>query len=214
MAPAKISAALALSWSIITTSGTCQVPSLVGRVGEVFLHAAAAGGDDDAAFDEPVGHFDRADQQPAGIAAEVDHQALHPLAVQFPEGRVQVAGGGLLEAGELEVADAPLRIDDAHLIDAGHFDAAAADGRLAAAAAPRVTTLELHDAALFALQQVGGRSVAGRSHRLAVDRDDPVAGPQPASSAGLPGITRTISRPPSCGFSSTPRPTKLPSICE
>ena len=109
---------------------------LVGRVGEVFLGAAAAGGDDDPALDEPIDHLDGRNQQAARIAADVDHQALHPLAVQLPQRGVEVAGGGFLEARELEISDSVLRVDDAHLIDAGHLDHAAADAQLRAAAGP------------------------------------------------------------------------------
>ena len=145
---------------------------------------AAAGGDDDAAVDEPVDHFDGRNQQPARVAADVDHQALHAVAVKLPQGGVEVAGGGLLEASELEIADPVLRIDDCHLIDAGHFDHAAADAHLARRLAGGGQG-QVDDAAVGALQQVGGLVGGESCGRLAVDGQDPVAG----ADAGLFGGT-------------------------
>jgi len=47
--------------------------------------------------------------------------------VESPEGVFQIAGGGLLEATEAEVGHVPGRVEDPRVVDAGHFDALAAD---------------------------------------------------------------------------------------
>src|SRR5205823_5459056 len=94
---------------------------------EILARAAAAGGHDQAVIDEAIGYLDGCFQKPARIAAQIDDELPHPLLVQLPEGRIDVTGGRLLEAGEFEIADAVLRIDDFDLLDAGNFDAAASE---------------------------------------------------------------------------------------
>src|SRR5581483_5161453 len=47
---------------------------LAGRVGVVFLTAAATGGDDRAAIDELVDHLDGRVEKPARITSQVDDQ--------------------------------------------------------------------------------------------------------------------------------------------
>ena len=63
--------------------------------------------------------------KPPGIAPEIDHQDPHPLAGQCGDGLVDLVGGGLLKAGELEIADPVGRVDNSDLGDAFDVDVAA-----------------------------------------------------------------------------------------
>ena len=58
-----------------------------------------------------------------------------PSRLQPPQGGVQIAAGRLLEAGQLQIADALLAVDDLHVVDAGHLDVLPANRQLARAAA-------------------------------------------------------------------------------
>ena len=128
---------------------------LVHVVVEVFLRTAAASRDDGALLDELVGHFHAGGQQSARVAAEVHDQALHALAVQLPQRRVEIAAGRLLEASQLEVANPELGVDDPHVVDARHVDMLAAYDQVRAV--DRCGGDDQVDQASFrALQQVGG----------------------------------------------------------
>ena len=61
-------------------------------------------------------------KQAAGVAAQVDDERPHAVAVQLPQGLVDVVAGRLLEASQLEVADAEVVIDNFHIVDARHID--------------------------------------------------------------------------------------------
>ena len=143
---------------------------------------ASARGDDHAAVDEQFDRFDRGDEQPAGIAPQVDHEALHALAMQLPEGGFEVAAGGLLETGDPQRGDALGGVEHLRLVDAGDLDAPPADRDR-----PRRLVRRGHGQddrrALFTLEHVG-RLFRGHVFRGdAVDGEDAVAGAE----AGLLG---------------------------
>src|SRR5690606_8336157 len=77
----------------------------MSRVIVVFQRTAAASGNNHAVIDKLVGYFNAGGEQTAGVTPQVDDQAPHAFAMQFPESRVQIATGRLLEARELEISD-------------------------------------------------------------------------------------------------------------
>ena len=172
------------------------------------------GGNDHAAVDEQVGHFHRRNQQAARIPAEIDDQAPHARPVQSPEGVFEVPVGGLLEAGELEVGNALSIGENLDFIDAGDFDSFAADAH-AARRAVGGGDRQFHNAVRRPLQQVGG-AIGGKTLATGWPLTATIRSRSkiPARLAGLLGMTWRITRVPSWAFSSTPRPTKLPSIWE
>ena len=213
MAAAKISLALALSPSISTTSGNAPRAGPVGAVIKVFLFAAAAGGDDAALGEELVGDFDAGGEQAARVAAEVEDQAPHALAVQVPQGGVEVAAGGLLERRDANVRHAGFRVDDLHIFQARHVDVIATDHELAGRLAGRYHR-HADQAAFRAREQRGGLVGRQARRRPPIDGDDAIAVRDAGLLGGAAGMTCTMSSAPLSAFSSTPRPTKLPSICE
>jgi hypothetical protein len=80
------------------------------RAGLVLRGAVAPPGrDDDPALQELVGHEDRLVEQPAGVVAEVQHEALEApagLAGERVEGAVDLDAGAVLKALEGDVAHA------------------------------------------------------------------------------------------------------------
>ena len=116
-----------------------------------------------------------ATSSPPGLPRTSTIRLRMPSRCEFPQCGVQIAGGGLLEAGQLEIADAVFAVDYAHLIDAGHVDAPPANVHLP------LLTVRAHDgqrrkASLDALQQVGGLIGGHRGGGLSIDGDDAVAG--------------------------------------
>ena len=75
--------------------------------------------------EEPFGDLDGDVQQAAGVPPEVEHQRPHPLPAERRDRLVEFLGGGLLEPGELDVADAAGGVDDLGLRDALDLDVAA-----------------------------------------------------------------------------------------
>ena len=76
----------------------------------------------------------------------------------------------------------------------------------------RLLDLQIERRSLGPLKPVGGLVEAQSLDRLAADLDDLSPALRPASHAGPPRITPTKRRPSLSILSSTPRPTKLPSI--
>ena len=74
-----------------------------------FLGVAAAGRDDLAALQERIGDRDRLVEQPAGVVAQVDHEALEllrrDLRGEIGQRLLQAVGGLLVELRDADVAD-------------------------------------------------------------------------------------------------------------
>ena len=75
-----------------------------GRVVLVGIGASALGDDGLALGQQVVADIDRLAQQAAGIVAQVEHQALQ--IAEAVDGLVHLLAGGLLELGQMDVADA------------------------------------------------------------------------------------------------------------
>src|SRR4051812_38705833 len=94
---------------------------------EIFPWTAATRSDKQAVVDEHVRDINGCFQQPARISTQVNNQLLHPLAVQLPQSRIDIAAGRFLEARQLQIGDAVRRINDLHLPNARNIDAAASE---------------------------------------------------------------------------------------
>ena len=87
---------------------------MFGLVREVLLLLileAAVGVDDQAGVEEDVGDLDGLREEPAGVVAQVEHQALQPagVLVERVQRLLDVVVGALLELREAEVAVAARR---------------------------------------------------------------------------------------------------------
>ena len=76
-----------------------------GAIDLVREGAAALGDDDLALLEELVGHVDGFVEEAAGVAAEVEDEALRS-SPELVEGFADFVAGGLDEAGDVDVADA------------------------------------------------------------------------------------------------------------
>ena len=123
---------------------------------------------------EFVRHFDGGREQSPGVAAHIDDQTLHPVAVQLPQGFVEFAVGRFLEAGQFQVADPVLAIDDLHVLYAGHVHAAAHDAQ-AARGAGSVGQDDFHRAAFRPFEHIRRLITADLRNGQAIDLDDPLA---------------------------------------
>ena len=146
----------------------------MGPVAEVFLLAATLGRNDPAVGDELVGNLDSRRQQAARVAAQVDDQAPHTLAVQVPQRLLQVGGRRLLERRDLNVGHAGRRVENLHVLQTRHFHARPANGDLTRRLVRRDYRHPNH-AALCAGQERRGLVGRQRLGRLAVDRRDAIA---------------------------------------
>ena len=98
--------------------GACfAVGGAVDLVGE---GAAVLRDDDLALLEELVAHVDGFVEQAAGVAAEVDDEAVEVVGLELVERVADFAAGGLHEAGDVDVADAGL--DHEGEIDGGAGD--------------------------------------------------------------------------------------------
>ncbi len=69
-------------------------------------HAAAGGHDLGSPRQEQIGYLDRLVEQASRIAAQIEHQAPHPLLLEVPHGFADLVPAVLGELGESDVADA------------------------------------------------------------------------------------------------------------
>ena len=152
---------------------------------------AADGGDDRAALQELVGDLRRLLEQAAGVAAQVEHQALERASfLQLGERLVQLVARARLELLEADVADARLERAVLDRLDADLL-ARELEG---ARALPAVGAVAMHPdrdlgarLAAQALHRVVERHV---ERRLVVDLDDAIEPLEAARPAGVPGIGR------------------------
>ena len=131
-------------------------------------------GNDRAVFDKAIGHFNGLGQQPAGISADVDDQATHPVAMQPPQSRVDVVTGCLLETADAEVSDTALcRRPSSRLRRSAP--------QLARVALPRLDWKcirshqgDLNERALLAFEHVSSAIGGDVASRLTVDGNDAI----------------------------------------
>src|SRR5208283_2935249 len=135
-------------------------------------------GNDDLIFlEEHVADGDGFIEEPTGIAAHIEDEALEGIGAKLPEGVGELAVGGVVELREANVADAGLQEEsDVHGM-AGDFVASEGDD-------------DLYDGALGALEHVGdfagGEAVGG----LGVHLDDDIAGAQAGVIGGRADVGR------------------------
>ena len=129
--------------------------------------------------------------------------------MEFPKGGVEIAGGRLLEARELEITDPVLLVNDADLIDARHLDDAAADAQLPRRLALRGKA-QHYDAAVGALQEVGGLIGRKLRGRLAINGQDSIAGSHAGLFGGTAGDHANDHQPAFLGLQFHAQPDKVP----
>ena len=132
--------------------------------------------------------------------------------MQLPQGGFQVAAGRLLERRNADIGDAEVGIDDLHVFQAGNFDMLATDVQ-DTRAVPRRVGGHLHPAPLGAGEHRSGFVGGKLGGTLAVDRHDAIFGENARPLRRAARNHMDDQQRPVSALSSTPRPTKLPSIC-
>ena len=148
---------------------------LAGGPLDVLDPVAGLGGDNDAFVDPLAGDLDARHQQPAGVAAQVQHVALHALGLQVPHRRPHVLGGGGAELLQADVADLGAVGCGVHLVgDRVDLDQLPGEGGVEVLAL--AAQHQIHRRAGLATDELDRILGAHPFGALAVDRDDDVLG--------------------------------------
>ena len=181
---------------------------------QLLLRAVApVGRDDQALVHEDAGHQPPLLEQPAAVAAQVEHDALRALSQQPVDLLAELGVRAVGEGGQLGHPDLRAAHGGHVTLRHRHVDAGALDGDGARRRPPLRGDRERDGGARLALDLVAGRRAAAPAidWPLTFTITSPLW--IPAAAAGEPANTLTTPRPCLVGFTEMPMPSNWPFTC-